>query len=29
MESINLTISKKQAEFISATEDEILYGGAA
>lgn len=29
MDSIDLTISRKQADFISATEDEVLYGGAA
>jgi hypothetical protein len=29
MESIDLTISRKQAEFINAAEFEVLYGGAA
>ena len=29
MESINLTISRKQADFINAKEFEVLYGGAA
>ena len=29
MEPINLTISKKQYEFIQAKEFEVLYGGAA
>jgi len=29
MESIDLTISRKQYEFINATEFEVLYGGAA
>lgn len=29
MNSINLEITKRQAMFINATEDEVLYGGAA
>jgi len=29
LDPINITISKKQQAFITATEDEVLYGGAA
>jgi hypothetical protein len=29
VKSIDLQITKRQQAFISATEDEVLYGGAA